>query len=87
MKSSFKNVKLTSTEIGQYIKKHGGLQGISEPCVYVPELKYNDYHYYEEESDDTNTIKNPLACGVNINDKKYLPDSVFLLSTMTAPMQ
>lgn len=78
MKSSFKNVKLTSTEIGQYIKKHGGLQGISEPCVYVPELKYNDYHYYEEESDDTNTIKYPLACGVNINDKKYLPDSVFL---------
>lgn len=78
MKSSFKNVKLTSTEIGQYIKKHGGLQGISEPCVYVPELKYNDYHYYEEEFDDTNTIKYPLACGVNINDKKYLPDSVFL---------
>lgn len=75
MKSSFKNVKLTGAEIGRYIKNHGGLQGIGEPCIYLPVIKNNNYHYFEKKFKNPETIKSPLACGLN---KKYLPDSVFV---------
>lgn len=78
MKSSFKNVKLTSAEIGRYIKNHGGLQDVGEPCVYLPIIKNNNYHYFEKKSENPETIKSPLACGLNKNNKKYLPNSVFV---------
>lgn len=78
MRSSSKNVKLTSTEIGKYIKSHGGLQEVIEPCVYIPIIKNNNYCYSEKKTVDPETIRAPLAYGVNKNDRKYLPGSVFV---------
>lgn len=78
MRSSSEIVKLTSTEIGKYIKSHGGLQDVMEPCVYIPIIKNNNYHYFEKKSKNSESIRASLAYGVNENDIKYLPSSVFV---------
>ncbi len=78
MKSSFKKVKLSSDEIGKYIKSRGGLQSVDEPCIYIPIIRDNNYRYFEKESNDTHGLKTPLACGINKNNRKYLPNSLFV---------
>lgn len=77
MKSSFKKVKLSSDDIGKYIKSRG-LQSVDEPCIYIPIIKDNNYRYFEKKSNDTHGLKTPLACGINKNNQRYLPNSLFV---------
>ena len=74
----FKEVQMTSAEIATYIKKHGGLLNVQEPSVYIPDIKENNYHYFEEESEVSHNIISPFICGINKNNYKYLPNSIFI---------
>lgn len=78
MKLSFKKDMLTSNEIGQYIKSHGGIKGARKPYVCIPILKNNNFHYFEKKSNNKHSIEAPLACGVNKNNRRYLPNSIFV---------
>lgn len=74
MCSSCDDISLSAYEIGVYIKKSEDLSDLSEPCVYIPDMQFTGYEYRE---DDINSICLPF--GINENDKKYLPDSEFIL--------
>lgn len=78
MKLSFDKGSLPSKDIGDYIKKYGGLQDTVEPYVYLPDLEENGYEYYDLESDDMHTVKVSQPTGINKNDHKYLPNTVFV---------
>lgn len=73
MNLSYENITLSAYDIGAYIKKHGELQTASEPYIYMPEMNARGYEYNENESNVS------LPFGINENDKKYLPDSEFIL--------
>lgn len=78
MKSSFDKDSLSSKDIGDYIKKNGGLQDTAEPSIYIPVIEENGYEYYDIESDDTHKVKASQPSGINKNNHKYLPHSVFV---------
>lgn len=78
MRLSFDKDSLSSKDIGDYIKKHGGLQDTVEPCVYLPDLEENGYEYYDLESDDMHTVKVSQPTGIDKNSHKYLPNAVFV---------
>lgn len=74
MYSSYENITLSADEIGTYIKKLGELKNATDPCVYLPDIMISGYEYNENESNNDS-----LPFGINKNDKKYLPDSEFVL--------
>lgn len=78
MKLSFDKDGLSSKDIGDYIKKYGGLQDTVEPCVYLPDLEENGYEYYDLESDDMHMVRVSQPTGINKNNHKYLPNAVFV---------
>lgn len=78
MKSSFDKDSLSSKDIGDYIKKHGGLRDTAEPCIYIPVVEENGYEYYDIEFDDAHKVKASQPSGINKNNHKYLPHSVFV---------
>ena len=74
---SFEADRLSGKDIGAYIKKHGGLRGVAEPCIYIPDIEENGYAYFEEDSTDTHKIKTGIPLGVNKNNYTHLPNSIF----------
>jgi len=78
MKSFSNNERLTSYDIGQYIKNHGALLDVDEPCIYVPAIENDNYLYFEKELNNPDRLRTPFVCGVTPKDKKYLPNSFFV---------
>jgi len=78
MKSFSNNERLTSYDIGQYIKNHGALLDVEEPCIYVPAIENDNYLYFEKELNNPDRLRTPFVCGVTQKDMEYLPNSIFV---------
>ncbi len=80
MCSSFEDVTLSVDEICSHIRKYGKINGLIEPCVYLPDIQPSGYNYDENTS---SVFSYPY--GINKNDKKYLPnlEYIFINSTET----
>lgn len=74
----FSNNSITGSRISKYIKDYGGLLDIDEPCIYIPVIHDDNYHYFEDKLNDPERIRTPFVCGATQKDMEYLPNSIFV---------